>query len=173
MNRRHSSLLSIVALSLLLVPSALSAGAKVVGPPEVAWKDLTFAQKKAYMKAAVMPKMKTVFQPFDEKKFKKFTCETCHGKGATARKFKMPSPDIHPLPGTPQAFEAKMKEEPTWPKWTKFMAEEVEPSMAKLLDRPPYDPKNPVENAFGCNGCHKIEGQEGKQEGKQDGKKAD
>ena len=64
---RHSSiLLSAAVLSLLLFPSGIrSANAKTVGPPEVAWKDMTYKQKRAYMKAAVMPTMKPVFQGFD------------------------------------------------------------------------------------------------------------
>ena len=37
----------------------------MVGPPEVAWKDMSYAQKKAYMKGAVMPAMKPIFQAFD------------------------------------------------------------------------------------------------------------
>jgi hypothetical protein len=158
--RRHLLLiLSTTALALPLIPPGIrSADAKVVGPPEVAWKDMTFNQKRAYMKAAVQPKMKAVFQAFDREKFAKFTCETCHGKGAADRKYKMPSPDIHPLPNTPEAFQAMLKTEPTWPKFTKFMSEEVEPAMGTLLAVPVFDPKKPVEGAFSCKACHKLEG---------------
>ena len=155
---RTLSFLFVATLFLSFIPSgAGTASAKVVGPPEVAWKDMTYAQKRAYMKSAVMPKMKTVFQPFDADKFKTFTCETCHGKGAADRKYKMPSPDIHPLPNTKEAFEAKLKTEPTWPKWTKFMAGEVEPAMGALLAVPVFDPAKPVEGAFSCKACHKLE----------------
>jgi hypothetical protein len=146
---------AVLAVLLLSPPGSL---AKPVGPPEVAWKAMTYPQQKAFMRAAVMPKMKPIFQAFDGDKFKKFTCETCHGKDAADRKYKMPSPDIHPLPSTPQAFEAKMKAEPTWPKWTKFMSGEVEPAVAGLLALPVFDPKKPVEGAFGCVACHKLEG---------------
>jgi cytochrome c553 len=157
---RHTSVLLplIAILSVPLIPGVVGqATAKVVGPPDVAWKDMTYAQRKAYMKVAVMPKMKTVFQAFDPKKFKSFTCDTCHGADAASRKYKMPSPDIHPLPNTPEAFQAKMKTEPTWPKWTKFMAEEVEPGMGTLLAVPVFDPKKPVEGTFSCAACHKLE----------------
>ena len=157
MKHRRFLLLAPVMLSVFLSSSGNGPSAKVVGPPEVAWKDMTFAQRKAYMKVAVTPKMKTVFQAFDAEKFKKFNCETCHGKDAVERKFKMPSNEIHPLPSTPEAFMAKLKTEPTWPKWTKFMSEEVEPAMGKLLDVPVFDPKKPVEGAFGCVKCHKLE----------------
>jgi len=144
------------ALALAVVVSSRSE-AKVVGPPAVAWKDMTFAQKRAYMKTAVTPKMKTVFQAFDAETFKTFNCETCHGKDAADKKYKMPGADVKPLPSTPEAFQAKLKTEAKWPKFTEFMSKEVEPAMGKLLDVPVFDPKHPVEGAFGCAKCHRLE----------------
>jgi mono/diheme cytochrome c family protein len=158
MHSRLRFVLSVASLALVLIPSGVRlAQGKVPGPPEVAWKDMTYAQKKAYMKDAVQPTMKPIFQAFDGKKFKTFNCATCHGQDGAERKFKMPSNDIHPLPNTPEAFQAKLKTEPTWPKWTEFMAQKVEPAMGKLLDLPVFDPKNPVKGAFGCANCHKLE----------------
>jgi hypothetical protein len=148
------SLVSGAALAALLVSNA---SAKVVGPPEVAWKDMTPKQKGAYMKAVVTPKMKPVFQEFDGKQFKKFNCETCHGKGAVDREFKMPGPDVKALPGTPEAFMAKMKTEKDWPKWVDFMKGKVLPKMSELLAVKEFDPKAPDPTAFGCKNCHKIE----------------
>ena len=117
---------SLATLPMFLFVFAALAGVaqgKTVGPPQVAWKDMTYDQKRAYMKAAVVPAMKPVFQAFDAKKFKTVICVTCHGEDGAERKFKMPSNDIKPLPNTPEAFQAKMKTEPDWPKFTKFMAE--------------------------------------------------
>jgi hypothetical protein len=160
--RKPLSAFPIAAFLILLFVVVAPAGVrpaqgKAVGPPQVAWKDMTFQQKKAYMKEAVTPTMKPIFQAFDAKKFKTVNCETCHGKDGADRKFKMPSNDIHPLPNTKEGFEAKLKVEPSWPKWTEFMAQKVEPAMGKLLDIPVFDPKKPVEGAFGCNRCHKLE----------------
>lgn len=158
MHRHLSWLVVLVTFAPLLIPSGVRlASAKTVGPPEVAWKEMTFAQKKAYMKAAVTPTMKPIFQTFDGKKFKTFNCATCHGEDGADRKFKMPSNGIHPLPNTAEAFQAKLKEEPTWPKWTEFMSQKVEPAMGKLLDLPVFDPKKPVKGAFSCANCHKLE----------------
>lgn len=149
---------SLTILSLTLLPAGTGlAETKVVGPPAVAWKDMTYDQQREYMKKVTMPKMKPVFQKFDGKMFHDFTCDTCHGKGASERKYKMPSPDIKPLPNTPEAFQAKMKSEPTWPKWTKFMGGEVEPTMAALLGLPAFNPQKPDKSAFSCAGCHKLE----------------
>ena len=81
MRKRLSSILVAATLVLLFVPSGVQrAQGKTVGPPEVAWKDMTLKQKKAYMKAAVEPTMKPIFREFDAKEFKKFDCVTCHGK---------------------------------------------------------------------------------------------
>ncbi|HXU63063.1 MAG TPA: hypothetical protein VN962_15250 [Polyangia bacterium] len=158
MRSHASSVLLIAAFALLSLPAGVRpAAAKTVGPPEVAWKDMTYQQKKAYMKAAVTPTMKPIFQAFDAKKFKTFNCASCHGEDGADRKFKMPSNDIHPLPNTPEGFQAKLKAEPTWPKWTEFMAQKVEPAMGKLLDVPVFDPNKPVKGAFSCGACHKLE----------------
>jgi len=151
-----SSLLILASVTLLPGGASLAKG-KVVGPPEVAWKDMKYVQRRDYMKAAVMPKMKPIFQGFDSKTFADFTCETCHGADAGKRKYKMPSPDIKPLPNTPEGFQAKLKAEPTWPKWTKFMGGEVVPAMATLLGVPAFNPEKPDKNAFSCGGCHKLE----------------
>jgi hypothetical protein len=167
----RQQLLLLPALSLVLAiappsraaaPEAAPAPAaaestKVVGPPETAWKDMTTDQKAKFMKVVVTPKMRPVFQEFDAELFKKVDCATCHGKTAKARKFKMPTPDIHVLPSTPEAFKAALAKEPTWPKWTKFMGEKVEPTVAGLLGLPVFDPKKPEAGGFGCAGCHTLE----------------
>ena len=160
MRKALSSILVTAALVLRCLPALgddrLALG-KVVGPPEVAWKDMTYAKKKVYMKDAVVPTMKPIFQAFDAKKFKTVNCQTCHGDDGAERKYKMPSNDIHPLPNTKEAFEAKLKSEPTWPKWTEFMVQKVQPAMGKLLAVAVFDPKKPVEGAFSCGNCHKLE----------------
>jgi len=153
---------SILVLTFVVIFAVAPAGVrlaegKAVGPPQIAWKAMTYDQKKAYMKDAVAPTMKPIFQAFDGKKFKVFDCRTCHGDDGAERKFKMPSNDIHPLPNTKEAFEAKLKTEPTWPKWTEFMAQKVEPAMGKLLAVPVFNPQKPVEGAFSCAKCHKLE----------------
>jgi|tagenome__1003787_1003787.scaffolds.fasta_scaffold19769349_1 hypothetical protein len=130
--------------------------AKVVGPPDVAWKDMSKEQRGRYMKAVVTPKMKLVFQDFDPKLFERFNCATCHGKEAKSRAFKMPNPEIHPLPPTPEAYMAMMKKKPEWERWSKFMGERVAPQMATLLGLPVFDPKKPDPSAFGCKGCHTL-----------------
>jgi hypothetical protein len=133
-------------------------GGAVVGPPAVAWKDMTKEQKGKFMKAVVVPKMKPAFQAFDADQFKKFDCRTCHGKDPKAKEFKMPNPDIYVLPGTPAGFGELMQKKP---KWMKFMGEQVKPQMAALLGLPNFDPKKPEPGAFGCMACHTTKKEEG------------
>jgi hypothetical protein len=126
----------------------------VVGPPDVAWKDMTKDQRARFMKAVVMPKMKGLFQAFDAKHFEGFTCKTCHGPGLDDKSFEMPNPELPRLPATPEGFQALMKEEP---QWVKFMGEQVKPQMATLLGLPEVDPQHPDPGAFGCGNCHASE----------------
>ena len=128
------------------------AGAKPSGPPQP-WKEMTAEQRGKYMKDVVTPRMKVVFQQFDGEEFKKFGCDTCHGKKAKARKFKMPNPDIYALPSTPAGFAPLMEKKP---KMMKFMGETVKPQMAALLGLPEFDPKKPEAGGFACTACHTI-----------------
>jgi hypothetical protein len=158
----HAVLVATAAVALPLLvnlgagSAAAPAGKKVTGPPRP-WKDMTVPQRAKYMKEVVTPKMKATFQAHDDGLFAKFGCETCHGKDAKANKFKMPSADIHSLPGTPEAFQAALKEKPSWPKWTKFMSEQVEPQMAALLGLPEFNPQKPEAGGFSCGNCHTID----------------
>jgi hypothetical protein len=134
-------------------PPAAEAGAgagKVSGPPKP-WKDMTGPERGKYMKEVVTPKMKTAFQQFDKEEFGKFGCDTCHGKQAKARKFKMPNPDIYALPSTPAGFAPLMEKKP---QMLKFMGEVVKPQMAALLGLPEYDHTKPEAGGFGCMACH-------------------
>lgn len=126
----------------------------MVGPPQVEWKDMTKQQRGRYMAMVVMPKMKEVFQAFDNKKFALVNCATCHGPGARDRSFSMPNPELFVLP-PPEEFGSVMQKEP---EWVKFMAEKVKPQMAALLGVKEYDPQNssPQTGAFSCHNCHNV-----------------
>jgi hypothetical protein len=131
------------------------AAGDVVGPPQVAWKEMTKEQKGKFMKSVVVPKMKPLFTSFDAEFFPKVDCATCHGKDAKARGFKMPNPELYVLPGTPAEFAEVAQKKP---KWVKFMAETVKPQMAALLGLPEFDPKNAQPGTMGCHNCHTVKG---------------
>ncbi len=132
-------------------------GSPVVGPPEVAWQDMTDQQKGRYMGKVVVPRMSVLFREFDEKEFPKVGCKTCHGPDAKERKFEMPNPKLEELPATQEGWAELQKEHP---EWLKFMGEKVKPEMAKLLSMPENDPTNPnpQPGTVGCSTCHPMAG---------------
>jgi hypothetical protein len=109
---------------------------------------LTKEEQTDYMKKQVVPTMKPLFQKFDAKHYANFGCKTCHGKDPKATKFKMPTPDL------PKLDFAALKAGKQKPKVAKWMGEVVEPEMAKLLQKPVYNPEKPDPSQFGCLGCH-------------------
>ena len=124
---------------------------------EVAWKDMNGGQRMVYMAIVVVPRMKEVYQRFDPVRFERFDCTTCHGNQPEVRAFRMPGTEVSPLPGSEAAFAAKLAVEAAWPRWTRFMAEEVEPPMAALLGQPLWDPARPEAPGFSCQACHSLE----------------
>jgi len=137
---------------------AAAAPAAGAGDKKIDWEHMSKADRKKYMKSTVLPKMKAVFQEFDAKDFKKFTCETCHGKKATETKFKMPNPELPKLP-QPTDRAGFMAIQQKKPEVVKFMGTKVKPTMAELLNLPEWKPENP--NGFGCYQCHTQEAAKG------------
>jgi len=132
-------------------PAAASAAKKID------WEHMSFKDRKKYMKESVLPEMKKLFQSYDAKAFKKFTCETCHGDGATDGKFKMPNPKLPKLPTSREGFMALQQKKPDA---VKFMGTVVKPKMAELLGLPEWTPTN--QTGFGCYQCHTKQVDDGK-----------
>ena len=139
-----------IILSLVLGAACGGAGSpNVVGPPTVAWDDMTTPQRREFMAKVVVPTMKPIFQTFDATRFASFGCPTCHGDGAKQQTFKMPNPDIFVLPNDDSSagFDALFE---TNPRWMRFMARRVAPAMTKLLDKPAYDSTHPTPTRSGA-----------------------
>jgi hypothetical protein len=129
--------------------AAPATGEAVVGPPQTAWDAMNKDQRKAYMKAVVMPKMKDLFVGLDATHYASFNCMTCHGAGAADGSFKMPNPQLPKLPATPEGFKQLAADKPAV---AQFMMTKVKPTMASLLGEPEFTPQNP--KGFGCFECH-------------------
>ncbi|HEY2902251.1 MAG TPA: hypothetical protein VGL59_16840 [Polyangia bacterium] len=118
---------------------------------KIDWEHMTFDQRKKVMKTSVLPELKKAFQAFDPKKYKTFTCATCHGDGATDGRFKMPNAKLPKLPPpTDGAGFTALKEKK--PAVVKFMGTVVTPKVAELIGLPEWSPQNP--KGFGCYACH-------------------
>jgi hypothetical protein len=115
----------------------------------VHWDKMDHAERKAFMKQVVMPKMKAEFAAFNPKKFGEMKCITCHGDGAKNDSYKMPNPQIFKLPRTREGW-AKADTS-----FIRFMKDHVKPDMANLLGMQPYDMK--TKTGFGCGNCHTDE----------------
>ncbi len=116
------------------------------------WEKMNHDDREEYMRHVVMPKMRKVFADFDANKYGKINCKTCHGDGASDQSFKMPNPKLPKLPKTSEGFAELNKKHP---EMMKFMMETVKPTMASLLNMPPFDPK--THKGFGCSNCHTTE----------------
>jgi hypothetical protein len=130
--------------------SAVAMAGSGAGSGSATWDfdKLTHEEQADFMKKHVVPTMKPQFQKFDAKHYANFNCKTCHGKDPQKAKFKMPSPDL------PKLDFAALKAGKQKPQIAKWMGEVVEPEMAKLLQRPVYNPEHPDPSQFGCLGCH-------------------
>ena len=104
------------------------------------------------MKKHVSPAMKAKFQEMDPKRYAKFGCRTCHGKGAEDDSYKMPNPQLPKLPRSKEGWDKIMKEKP---EMLKFMRTTVKPEMAALLGMKEFDMK--TKTGFGCGNCHTDE----------------
>lgn len=131
-------------------PVPTAAPTATTPPAPTAWKDMNHDQKIEFMKAKVMPPMMADFQAHDAKKFKDFTCATCHGPGAKEGKFKMPN-DKLPKLSPADSFKKHAKQKPM----LDFMMQKVTPNMANLLGAPAFDPA--TGQGFGCGGCHVMQ----------------
>lgn len=152
----------VLLLCAVAITSADAASAADVPPAGAAapakgvdWEHMTFDQRKQHMKTIVFPELKKAFQAFDAKKYKNFTCATCHGDGATDGKFKMPNPKLPKLP-PPTDREEFMALQQKKPEIAKFMGTTVKPKVAQLLGLPEWSPQSP--KGFGCYDCHTMAG---------------
>src|SRR4051794_12357858 len=67
----------------------------VLGPLEPGgWAQLDFDARKQFMRDVVVPAVRPLFQEFDPERFAAVSCKTCHGGGAQAGTFTMPSADL-------------------------------------------------------------------------------
>ena len=124
--------------------------APLVGPPQVAWKDLSGQQRARFMAKVVMPKFAPRFHAFDAKTFEKFACVTCHGPGVADHTYQLPNPELYVLPETIEEFKQLFVDKP---EWMHFMTE-LERDMATTLGMQPADPAHPQAGWSGCYTCH-------------------
>jgi cytochrome c553 len=124
-----------------------------IGAPRVPFRQKTRDEKRAFMAARVLPRMRQVFQGLDPKGNASFGCETCHGADREVVDFRMPN-SLYALPEKDTIAEATSYDEKT----TKFMMEQVVPAFAALLSEKPGTLGNPGSpGGITCFTCHPHE----------------
>lgn len=129
-------------------PGAEPAAEAPGGGADLTWSDsMSTKEKGMFMKKKVMPAMSKVFKDHDASDYADFSCKTCHG------------PQMKPKPNeflpVLHFKDGKMAEADSKPEVVKWMHDSVEPAMAELFGKKPYDPA--TKEGFGCNGCHNVE----------------
>ncbi len=124
--------------------------APTVGAPAVPWRDKTHDEKRAFMAAYVEPTMRRKFQGFEPKDWGNFGCATCHGADMDFVDFHMPN-SIYTLEAKDTVNEAMSYDAKT----TKFMVEQVVPTLAMLLSEPSGQPGDT--GKVTCFTCHPHE----------------
>ncbi len=129
-----------------------------------------------FMQRQVMPWARVTLAPI-KGGVDRVTCETCHGRNAEARGWRMPAVAALPEPDLRQSgwehwggtMDAQMRNaiygyraESDNQARAGYMREMVMPGMARLLNRPAYDFTKPYEynrsrSAFGCYHCHLVQ----------------
>lgn len=141
-----------VAVVLFVAACGGSEDGEVAAEP-MAYTDMTFEQRDAFMREVVLPEMTDLFVAFDAR-FEGMSCQTCHGNGALDGSFAMPTPQIAVLPGEEEFIQRQ--EDPEYARWSQFMIDQVWPRMADLLQVDMYDPSTNTPG-FSCNNCHTVD----------------
>jgi hypothetical protein len=122
----------------------------ISAPDDKPWTTMSYDEKEWYMVGKVHPVMREVFQSLDHDKYEgmKFECAPCHGENAAAKKYKMPSDHLSPVPAAGTEDWKAMQSA----RIVKFMVQRVTPSMAALIGEKSGDPGSGEH--FSCWGCH-------------------
>jgi hypothetical protein len=143
---------SFVAASSGCVHGSVASGAAATPSPPAAdsgdaWSSLSWEERHDQMTWLVHPRMARLFQRFEKTQSPELTCRTCHGSDAEKVQYRMPNglPPLDPvhMPDPHEGPDAEI---------TKFMYEEVTPTMADLLGVPVGDLRS--RRGFGCFSCH-------------------
>lgn len=158
---RHLTRVSALASALLACACATTpptntasaepaAPALQAAPPEKPWAELSFEERKAHMRDAVVPVMTPLFLAHDEDRYANFGCRTCHGPDARAQNYAMPSPSLRTL--FPSGSREQIETVEQHRAMAVFMFQRVTPTMRTLLGAPTYDADTGA--GFTCFYCH-------------------
>ena len=126
---------------------------KAIGPPgpdgkKLTWSMMATDQRKVHMKRTVLPLAADVFGTWRPDRFATVKCSLCHGQGAAAGTFKMPTAHLPRLSG--QLLLGPEFEK--YPDTTNLKLDQLVPRMAAALGKKPFSII--TRRGFGCYSCH-------------------
>jgi hypothetical protein len=178
--REGLSALAAIAVGIIAVAIGLhgKAAAVTYSPADAIYPNGQKKDREAivrFMNAEVLPWARSALGPIVGGR-DRVRCETCHGRDAQARKWRMPGVAALPQPDLRErgwerysgGMDAQMRNaiygylaESDKQHKAAYMREIVMPGMARLLHRAPYDFTRPYDYnrqraAFGCYHCHRV-----------------
>jgi hypothetical protein len=106
------------------------------------WEELSFDQRKLFMREMVLPTVAPLLHDFDAQRFAAVSCKTCHGSGAQSGDFALPSPDVPSL-----SSETLKNPGDDLKPIMEFMRNVLKPTMSDLLGKRDMA-------ALRCSACH-------------------
>ncbi len=126
---------------------------KAVGPAgpdgkRLTWPEMTIEQRKAHMRAAVVPLAADIFGAWRPGRFAAVDCALCHRPRAGEEHFEMPAAALPRLSG-----ELLLGPEfAAHPETTRLKLDRLVPEMAEALGLKPFSIV--TRSGFGCYSCH-------------------
>lgn len=132
------------------LPSDGAIGMLGLTGPDKPFDTMTAEEKEWYMIGKVHPVMRQIFQTYDHDKYEglKFECTPCHAPNPEVTHYKMPNPNLSPVPAEGTEDWKAMENA----RIVKFMKARVTPAMAQLLGHDPNDAS--AGDAVTCYACH-------------------
>lgn len=124
--------------------------AQVAGLPEpvTPFSELSYPARMRYMRDVITPQLGQSFKDYNAKRYRRFRCSSCHGRGARQGDYSMPSPSLMRL-NSNDNFELSRQHDP---QMVAFMQSQVTPQMAQLLGEKPFNAD--TNKGYGCFECH-------------------
>jgi hypothetical protein len=121
-----------------------------VGPEgkKLTWKQMNKEQRKAHMRSEVLPRAAAIFRDWRPERFGSVDCSLCHGQGAAAGIFDMPTDHLPRLSG--DLFLGPEFEK--HPDTTRLKLNRLVPEMSDALGVKKFSLI--TRRGFGCYSCH-------------------
>lgn len=112
------------------------------------WPEMNIEQKKAHMAEAVLPRAAALFRSWRPERFSQVGCTLCHGTGAIAGNYHMPSAHLPRLSG-----DALLRPEfEKYPDTSRLKLDRLVPMMCEALGLGSFSII--TRRGFGCYSCH-------------------